>query len=236
MDIKKTPEADLEKERFTFFLMGFAVALSVFFVLLEWQSSEPRNTDISSLGPVFIEKEFEGGVRTEIEAPVVIPVTPEQEIVYEDYIITEDIPVIEKIDETISISVPSNFDTDITLSLQKKIETIAPVESKKQAETATSAEIMPQFQGGQTALIRFLYQNIKYPSAALKQRIEGRVWCSFIVEMDGSISNVTLEEGVYIFFDEEAVRVLNMMPNWIPGRTNGENVRVKIYIPVVFKR
>ena len=236
MDIKKTPEADLERGRFTFFLMGFAVALSGFFVLLEWRTSEPRNTDISSLGPVFIENEFEGGIRTEIEAPVVIPVTPEQEIVYEDYIITDDIPVIEKLDETLFISIPINFDTDISLSSKINKEINATYENLNHTEASTSAETMPQFMGGQTALIRFLYQNIQYPPTALKQQIEGRVWCSFIVEKDGSVSNVTLEQGVYIFLDEEAIRVLNMMPNWIPGRTNGENVRVKVYIPVVFKR
>jgi protein TonB len=105
-----------------------------------------------------------------------------------------------------------------------------------ETDAVISAETMPQFPGGQTALIRFIYENIQYPPVALKQRIEGRVWCSFIVEADGSISNIRLEESVYIFLDEEAVRVLKKMPAWSPGRTKGENVRVKIYIPIVFKR
>ena len=234
MEIKKTPEADLEKGRLTFFLMGFAVALSGFFVLLEWQGSGIENSDWSSLGPVFIENEFEGGIRTEESVSIVPPEILEPEIVYEDYIITEDIPVVEKFEEP--VSTPLNPESDETLLSQQKSETVAQVETKENAKAATSAEIMPQFPGGQTALIRFIYQNIQYPSAALKQRIEGRVWCSFIVETDGSISNVSLEEGVYIFLDEEAIRVLKTMPAWSPGRTNGENVRVKVYIPIVFRR
>ena len=139
-------------------------------------------------------------------------------------------------EETISISVPLNFDTDISLPLKINNENAVQSENKKQTNVAASAESMPQFPGGQTELIRFLYKNIQYPAIALKQKIEGRVWCSFIVEKDGSISNVNLEEGVYIFLDDEAVRVLKMMPNWVPGRTNGEYVGVKVYIPVVFKR
>jgi len=240
MEIKKSPEADLEKGRLTFFLIGFAVALSGFFVLIEWQESEPENSDWASLGPVFIENEFEKGIRTEetvLTTPHEITAPPEilePKIVYEDYTITKDIPVVEKLEEP--AITPLNPESDKTLLSHPKNEINTQSETEENAMTATSAEIMPQFPGGQTALIRFIYQNIQYPSAALKQRIEGRVWCSFVVEMDGSISNVNLEQGVYIFLDEEAVRVLKTMPDWLPGQTNGENIRVKVYIPIVFKR
>ena len=94
---------------------------------------------------------------------------------------------------------------------------------------------MPQFPGGNVELIRFIYSHIQYPQAALKQRIQGRVWCSFIVDRDGTISDVALEQGIYIFLDEEALRVLKTMPPWIPGKTQGESVRVKVYLPIVFK-
>jgi len=235
MDIKKTSEANLEKERFTFFLLGFAVALSCFFVLLEWQTPNTNNSDFSPLSLVFIENEFQSGIRNEEIAPVSIQKTPEQEIVYEDYIITDDITLIEKSNESFSGSATLNFDTDVLPHTKNEIETSSQEVANKE-ETATSAEAMPQFPGGQIALIRFLNNNTQYPSTALKQRIEGRVWCSFIVEDDGSISNINLEKSLYIFLDDEAIRVLNIMPNWIPGRTNGENVRVKVYIPIVFKR
>ena len=234
MDIKKTPEADLEKGRLTFFLMGFAVVLSSFYVLLEWQSHETNNSDWTLLGPVFIEKEFEGGNRTEKSIPNVIPEISQPEIVYEDYIISDEIPEIEKTEDTEIADIIPELD-EMPL-IHEKNETITVVKNETEIEPVTSAETMPQFPGGQMELIRFIYKNIQYPPVALKQRIEGRVWCSFIVESDGSISNIRLEEGVYVFLDDEAIRVLKMMPSWTPGRTNGENVPVKIYIPIVFKR
>jgi len=234
MEIKKTPEADLEKGRIIFFLMGFAVVLSGFFVLLEWQSPENGSSDWTSLRPVFIENEFEGVNRPETSAPTGLPVNSEPEIVYEDYVITNELPVIEKPEEIpVALSYPEPDELPIPLI---KNESTTPVETEANAEPVISAETMPQFPGGQTAMIRFIYENIQYPPVALKQRIEGRVWCSFIVETDGSISNVRLENGIYIFLDEEAVRVIKRMPAWIPGQTNGENVRVKVYIPIVFRR
>jgi protein TonB len=237
METKKTPETDLEKGRLTFFLMGLAVALSGFFVLLEWETSGIKDSDWITLGPVFIESEFEGGSRIEeVSIPAVLPEIIEPEIVYEDFLITEEIPVIETVEETATASLL--LETDKAMPSQAENITTAPEESGliEDAPVATSAETMPQFPGGQVALIRFIYENIEYSSVALRQRIEGRVWCSFIVETDGSISNIRLEESVYIFLDDEAIRVLNLMPPWIPGQTNGENVRVKVYIPIVFRR
>lgn len=234
MELKKTPEADLEKGRVTFFLMGFAVALSGFFVLLEWQSPETEPEDWRSLAPVFIENEFEAANQPEKTVPAAIPQKSEPETVYEDYEITKEAPAVEKPDETEDSSSYSESD-EMHLNQVESLPA-APDETKAHGEAATSAETMPQFPGGQAGLVRFLYENIQYPSVALKQRIEGRVWCSFIVETDGSISNVSLEKGVYVFLDEEAIRVLKKMPAWEPGQTKGENIRVKIYIPIVFKR
>ena len=235
MEIKKTPKANLEEERLLFFLMGFAVVLSVFFVLLEWQSSAISDYDWTSLGPVFVEKEFEGGNRVEETVPALPPEATEPEIVYEDYIITDDVSIIEIQEDTLIDE--TDIEEDEFPIFQIKNETVAPVDIQANAmEAATAADIMPQFPGGQPALFRYIYENVQYPSVALKQRIEGRVWCSFIVEPDGSVSNVHLEESVYIFLDEEAIRVLKNMPDWLPGKTNGENIRVKVYIPIVFKR
>jgi protein TonB len=234
MEIKKTPEADLEKGRTIFFLMGFAVALSGFFVLLEWKSPRTDPADWTSFGPVFIENEFDGINRQEISVPTGLPVNSDIEIVYEDYVITEEIPVIEQPENTAITHSITELEEIPLVRINNAL--IAPVENETVSDPVTSAEEMPQFPGGQAGLIRFIYEHIQYPSVALKQRIEGRVWCSFIVETDGSTSNVQLENGVYVFLDEEALRVLKMMPAWIPGRTNGENVRVKVYIPIVFKR
>jgi len=245
MEVKKTPEADLEKGRSTFFLMGFAVVLSSFFVMMEWQSFEETNSGWTNIVPVFVESEFTGAPHTEKYIPdvsneinqteIIQPVISKPEIVYEDYVTTKEVlPEIEESKETDI----QTIDTRIVVQPIQltRIEIRIPVETKKESEPAVQPDAMPQFPGGQTALVRFIYNNTQYPTVALKQRIEGRVWCSFIVEADGKISNIRLEEGVYTFLDDEALRVLNLMPDWIPGRTNGENVPVKVYIPVVFKR
>ena len=92
-----------------------------------------------------------------------------------------------------------------------------------------------EFQDEKITLLRYIYQNIQYPSAALKQRIHGRVICSFIVNEDGSISDVTLVQGVYIFLDEEVLRVIHSMPLWKPAMKSGKPIKVKYITPVVFK-
>ena len=92
-----------------------------------------------------------------------------------------------------------------------------------------------QFQDGKTALLRYIYQNIHYPPAALKQRINGRVVCSFIVNEDGSLSDVTLVQGVYVFLDDEVIRVIKSMPLWKPAMKDGKPVKIKYIMPVVFK-
>jgi len=233
MEIKKTPEADLEKGRLTFFLMGFAVVLSGFFVILEWQTSVDEYSDWRSFGPVFIENEFIAGNHEEKPAQGVMPKISEPETVYEDYVITDDIQEVETA-EDMAVYASYQAPDEIPVS-QTGEETVVVADSKPSTEVVVYAEKMPLFPGGQFALIQFFFQNVQYPPAALKKRIQGRVWCSFIVETDGSISNISLEEGVNALLDEEALRVLKNMPAWIPGQTNGENIRVKVYIPIVFK-
>lgn len=97
-------------------------------------------------------------------------------------------------------------------------------------------EQMPQFPGGQQALFNFLGENMKYPRIAKENHIEGRVLCSFVVEKDGSISNVTVvRSGGDPSLDKEAVRLLKSMPKWVPGKQNGKLVRVKYTVPLNFR-
>jgi len=92
-----------------------------------------------------------------------------------------------------------------------------------------------EFPGGNVVFIQYIYQNIQYPSVAVKQQIQGRVVCSFIVHEDGSISDITLIQGVYIFLDEEALRVLHTMPTWKPAVKDGKAVKSKVIVPIVFR-
>ncbi|MBQ3753228.1 MAG: TonB family protein [Prevotella sp.] len=96
-------------------------------------------------------------------------------------------------------------------------------------------EQMPQFPGGEVELMKFLNKNVKYPVAAMKAGTQGRVVAQFIVETDGSITNVKVLKKVSDEIDAEAVRVINAMPKWKPGMQNGKVVRVKYTIPVTFR-
>ena len=97
-------------------------------------------------------------------------------------------------------------------------------------------EQMPQFPGGQNALFKFLSENVKYPLIARENKIQGRVVCQFVVNKDGSISDVEVtQSGGDASLDKEAVRVLKAMPNWIPGKQKGKPVRVKYTVPVTFR-
>ncbi|GHT26839.1 protein TonB [Bacteroidia bacterium] len=240
METKKTPQADLENKRTTFFLLGFAVVLSSFFVALEWRSPVDDMSGLDLLYPVFIENEFTGNAETPgmneqiFENPIKENEEIKQETVYEDFNIVDEAVELEKTEELqaqiqpdSSITQPKTADKESGLSLENLSETVSAV--------YTSADVMPQFPGGTTELIHYIYQTIQYPSAALKQRIQGRVWCSFTVNKDGSVSDVRLEQGVYIFLDEEAVRVLKTMPAWKPGLKSEKAVSVKVYLPIVFR-
>lgn len=98
-----------------------------------------------------------------------------------------------------------------------------------------AVEEMPEFADGHIALFEFLANNIKYPVVAEENGVQGRVVVSFIVECDGSITNAKIVKTVDPSLDKEALRVVNSMPRWTPGRQNGKPVRVNYIIPVTFK-
>ena len=95
-------------------------------------------------------------------------------------------------------------------------------------------EIMPEFPGGADALDEFLKTNLKYPPAAKDKGIQGKVYVQFVVEKDGSVTNVTVRRSAHALLDAEAVRVVKLMPNWKPGTMRGKRVRVRYTLPVSF--
>ena len=119
----------------------------------------------------------------------------------------------------------------------KAKEVIAQPEPPKEEETKVFdvVEQMHSFPGGQAALMSWLGSNIKYPVVAEENGVQGRVVCTFVVERDGSITDVKVVRGVDPSLDKEAIRVLKAMPHWIPGKQNGSAVRVKYTVPVTFK-
>jgi len=119
----------------------------------------------------------------------------------------------------------------------KAVEEIATPEPPKEEETKVFdvVEQMPSFPGGTGALMEFLGKNVKYPVVAQENGVQGRVVVSFVVERDGSITDVKVVRSVDPSLDKEATRVVSSMPKWIPGKQNGSAVRVKYNVPVSFK-
>lgn len=105
----------------------------------------------------------------------------------------------------------------------------------QEGDIFTVVEQMPRFPGGDDARIKFLKENIKYPDEARKQGISGTVFVSFVVEKDGSISNVKLLRGIGGGCDKEALRVVSMLPNYEPGLQDGKPVRTQFNLPISFK-
>ena len=94
---------------------------------------------------------------------------------------------------------------------------------------------MPEYPGGPSAMFEYLSKNIKYPVVAEENGVQGRVIVTFIVECDGSISNAKVSKSLEPSLDKEALRLVKSMPHWIPGKQNGEPVRVKYTVPVTFR-
>ena len=112
---------------------------------------------------------------------------------------------------------------------------IGAIDYDKPEKPFDVVEQMPEFPGGQEALMQFLRQEVKYPKEAEEKGLQGRVVVRYIIEKDGSISEVEIAKSVNEYLDAEAIRVVNAMPKWKPGKQKGENVRVKYTLPISFR-
>ena len=104
-----------------------------------------------------------------------------------------------------------------------------------EAEIFKVVEEMPEFPGGAAKMMEYIQKNMKYPMMARESDIQGRVFVNFVVEPDGSISNVTVMRGIGGGCDEEALRVVESMPKWKPGKQRGSAVRCSFTVPIIFK-
>lgn len=109
------------------------------------------------------------------------------------------------------------------------------VVSQNNQKVYEHSEVMPEYPGGMSAMVEFLSKNAKYPKDAAKQKVEGRVLVWFVVETDGSLTDVKVAKKVFPSLDAEAVRVVKTMPKWTPGKHNDQPVRVRFALPIVFK-
>ncbi len=111
---------------------------------------------------------------------------------------------------------------------------IAPSEKTEQ-EIFAFVEQMPQFPGGESAMYKFLGDNIHYPESARKANVQGKVFVQFVVSPNGELTDLKILRGVSTDIDNEALRVIHMMPNWVPGKQNGRCVSVLFTLPINFK-
>lgn len=144
----------------------------------------------------------------------------------------EELPTMEEL-ETANISTVDQDGVDsILVDVDFVIE--APPEPEPR-EVFSIVQKMPEFEGGEAMLWKYLGEQLEYPEMAREAYIEGVVYIQFVIEVDGSISEVQVVRGVSYLLDNEAVRVISNMPNWQPGEQNGRKVPVKFFMPIRFR-
>ena len=227
MEVKKAPKANIETQKTTFLLMGLVVALAVLFVGFEWSSSISKLDETVIVQDVLAEEEIEITQRDPTPPPPPPPPEPE---------VPEIIDVVEeRVENQIDLS---SLEDDQS---RAQVATYTPPPPPKQEEEEATDEIFvvvedqPEFPGGMSALMKFLSDNIKYPVIAQENGIQGRVITNFVVERDGSITDVNVVRGQDPSLDKEAVRVIKTMPRWKPGQQRGKPVRVRFTLPVQFR-
>ncbi|WP_129594018.1 energy transducer TonB [Seramator thermalis] len=224
-EIKKTPRANIENQKDTAILMGMVLALALVFVAFEW-STKTSKVDLSTVvQDVVAEEEIEITRRDPTPPPPPPPPAPEAP------------EIIQVVDTKVETRIDINMEDDQS---KAQIQTYTPPPPPKEREEEEEeifvvVENQPEFPGGQAAMMKFLSENIKYPVIAQENGIQGRVICNFVVERDGSITDVQVVRGVDPSLDKEAVRVIQSMPKWKPGMQRGKPVRVRFTLPVVFR-
>jgi periplasmic protein TonB len=223
MDVKKSPKASLEDKKSIYTLMGFIVVLSLIYIALEWTQHEVTIYEAVSL-EIAPEEEIEIIQTAEELPPPPPPEVPE---------VIEVLNVVEDDVETAEIIIDTEDDEDRKVVIQAPVQ--APVIEEDTEVIFMVVESMPTFPGGDAALFKYLSDNIKYPVIAQESGIQGRVICQFVVNRDGSIVDIEVVRSVDRSLDAEAVRVIQNMPKWTPGKQRGKTVRVKYTLPVNFR-
>ena len=214
----------------TRYLLGLILVLSLCLVALEWNTDssgwaffDTANDDIEA------EMELSPLHRDEDEVPMMIPKEPQEKMPpsQELNLVEEDVEIAHEVLEPVASKEEAK--EDVKEDLPEAVDMYdAPVDFRV-------VEDLPQFPGGAVEFMKWLTKNLKYPPSAQQRKVQGRVVAQFIVNKDGSISDLVLVEKVSPELDREALRVLRMMPKWTPGVMDAQPCRTKVCIPVVFK-
>ena len=210
---KKDPKISLENKKGMFFQIGLAVTLIAVLISFEWKSYDKSNYNLGDLNLDDMEEEIIPITRQEVKPPPPPPPPPEIIEIVEDEVEIENEVEIEETDT----------DEDEIVEIEEDDEEFFMV-----------VENMPEFPGGDLGLMKFIQKNVRYPAIAKEYNITGKVYVSFIVNKQGSVTNVKIVRGVDKNLDAEALRVVSLLPKYKPGKQRGKAVRVMFTIPINF--
>lgn len=228
MEIKKSPKADLEGGKTLSILMGLVIALACMFVGFEWGTRDIQIVAASEgVADIIAEEEIEITRPEELPPPPPPPpvaAAPEILNVVEDDVQLDQVEILSTEDDQAAAQVQTYV-----------APTIVEEEEESENHIFTVVEKMPQFPGGDAALLKFIGNSIKYPVIAQENGIQGRVVVSFVVNRDGSVVDAEVMRSIDPSLDREALRVVGTMPKWSPGEQRGKPVRVKYTVPIQFR-
>lgn len=232
MEIKKSSEADLDGKRNLGFLMGTIVVLVSLFVALEYDwTANSQDVDFEALENIVKELDLEA-LKKEERIPLIKEQVVERPQSADQFNVVKDEPEVELKDEL----PPPDNDVELkTVDEAEVPEQPTAVDMESNPLNFRIVEQLPEFPGGAVEFMKWLTKNLRYPSSAQQRKVEGKVVAQFIVNTDGSISDIKVLQSVEPSLDREALRVLRMMPRWKAGQQDAKPCRTQVCIPIVFK-
>ena len=226
MEIKKSPKADLENKKTTNLLIGAILTLSVLFIGFEWSERDKQVATDTGLTEIVFEEEIIP--ITEQEQPKQAPPPPEAPKV------EEVLEIMDNDSEVEESTIQASDDTQAAVEVKYTPVEVEEEEVEEQ-QIFQVVEEMPEFPGGMGECMKWLGKNIKYPTISQENGVQGRVIVQFVVNRDGTIVDAKVVRGVDPYLDKEALRVVNQMPKWSPGKQRGKAVRCQFTLPVQFR-
>lgn len=214
----------------TRYLLGLILILALCVVALEWNTDGSGWTFFDTAADdLEAEMELSPLHREEDEVPMMIPQEPQEKMPpsQELNLVEEDVEIAPEVLEPVTLTEEPKA--------EEKEELPEAVDMYDEPLDYRVVEDLPKFPGGAVEFMKWLTKNLKYPDVAQQRKVQGRVVAQFIVNQDGSVSDLQLVERLSAECDREALRVLRMMPKWEPGIMNAKPCRTKVCIPIVFK-
>ena len=223
MEAKKSPKADLENRKGLFLEIGLVVILAV--ALLAFNIKSYDREEVEAIQRTVLDEVEETVIQTEEQEKPPEP-EPQQETSITDIEVVDNDKEVEAIDM-------SSF-TEEVLNVEATAPIVEEKEEEVEEEIVIIPDVNPEFAGGEAKLYEYLGENIKYPDIARDGGITGKVLVKFVVEKDGSITNVSVMRDIGGGCGEEAKRVVRGMPKWKPGKVGGRTVRSQFILPISF--